>query len=276
MTFHPSFKIKLGLRTPGKRGGLTSTSRFRRAQQAWAPSRLLLNLKNIPYQTEWISYPDIERTFKRIGIDPTTKRTDGRDLYTCPAIIDPTSPEPTRIADSTYIAEYLDSAYSEARYGPSLFPGNSKTAQLAFIDDILTPVAKAMRDLVLPLVPYVLEDPRGSEYYLETKRGNGGETLDRLCTSESASRAAAIKLLERNLDLVARCYDTHPDGENYLYLGDGIAYVDIWLMGNFLWARFIPSDRDGEAGSVWDIIKSLNGGRWMRLMETFESHLQIW
>jgi glutathione S-transferase len=274
MTFHPSCKIKLGLRTHGKRGGLTSISRFEHAQRTWAPSRLLLNLKNIPYRTEWISYPDIEGTFKTIGIEPTTKRTDGRDLYTCPAIIDPTSPQPTRIADSTYIAEYLDSAYSEARDGPSVFRGNSKTAQLAFIKDILTPVAKAMRDLVLPLVPNVLED-RGSEYYLATKRGNGGETLDRLCTSRSESRAEAIRLLEGNLDLVAQCYDTHPDGENYLYLGEGVAYVDIWLMGNFLWARFIPSDRDGDAGSVWDIIKVLNGGRWMRLMETFESHLQI-
>lgn len=84
---------------------------------------LSLQLKGIPFKTEWVEYPDIEPLCKRIGALPTSKKTDGRDHYTLPTIFDPSTGR--AISDSLPIALYLDQTYPDSP-GHSLFPNKGR------------------------------------------------------------------------------------------------------------------------------------------------------
>ncbi|KAF8515792.1 hypothetical protein BU17DRAFT_93208 [Hysterangium stoloniferum] len=91
--------------------------------QAWSPNtwkaRLVLNYKQIPYKTVWVSFPDIEDTLKNIGGKPTgfkPNKGGNAPLYTLPAILDESGDTPVVIADSLAIAEYLDAKYPERLY----------------------------------------------------------------------------------------------------------------------------------------------------------------
>ncbi|MBH0005029.1 Hsp70 family protein [Pseudoalteromonas sp. SWYJZ12] len=52
---------------------------------------MALNYKRLPYQTQWVEYPDIGKVGQEIGAKPTTPNPDGSGtlLWTCPMIIDP-------------------------------------------------------------------------------------------------------------------------------------------------------------------------------------------
>lgn len=46
-------------------------------------NRLALIYKRLPYRVEYVSYPDIEPTFKRLGVPPTS---DKAPQYTLPSM----------------------------------------------------------------------------------------------------------------------------------------------------------------------------------------------
>ncbi|KIO34683.1 hypothetical protein M407DRAFT_16645 [Tulasnella calospora MUT 4182] len=247
--------------------------------KAWAiniwKTRLLLNLKGLPYRTEWVSYPDIQPTFEKLGIKHTSLKTDGsgRPHYTCPAIIDPTSPEPTKLSDSTPIALYIEETYPNV--GPKVFPDASKDAQLEFIDTVVWDIIHPISSLVTAQVPAIL-DPRGSEYFYRERSALRGKPLETVCLAGSDERKQAWEDLKRGLDAIAKIYDRNVEGKGEYFAGSDITYADIYLAAIFLWAR-IPSDRDQDLNvdSVWGGIAKLNDGRWEKFMQKFEGLLQV-
>ena len=70
-------------------------------------SRYLLNIKGLPYCTQWIEYPDIADHLKSFGVPPTEPGT--LTPYTLPAIYDPKTKRV--VAESSKIAAYLDDEY---------------------------------------------------------------------------------------------------------------------------------------------------------------------
>ncbi|KAG9049107.1 hypothetical protein FS837_011119 [Tulasnella sp. UAMH 9824] len=247
--------------------------------KAWSinmwKTRLLLNLKGLPYRTEWVSYPDIQPTFEKLGIKHTSLKTDGsgRPHYTCPAIIDPTSPEPTKVSDSTPIALYIEEAYPDV--GPKVFPEASKEAQLEFFDTTVHDIIEPIRSLIIASVPAIL-DPRGAEYFYRTRTAIRKKPLETVCLAGSDERKQAWEDLKRGLDAIAKIYDRNVEGKGEYFAGTEITYADIFLASIFLWAR-VPSDRDRdmEVDSVWGGIAKLDEGRWAKFMEKFEGLLQV-
>ncbi|KAG8954393.1 hypothetical protein FRC04_011719 [Tulasnella sp. 424] len=247
--------------------------------KAWSISmwrtRFLLNLKGLPYRTEWVSYPDIQPTFEKLGIPHTSLKKDGsgRPHYTCPAIIDPTTPEPTKLSDSTPITLYLEEAYKGV--GPTVFPDGTKDAQLEFIDAVAVDASIAVGSLVRPAVPGIL-DPRGSEYFYRARSADLGKPLETVCLAGSDERKQTWEDLKRALDAIAKVYDQNVEGKGEYFAGTDITYADICLAAIFMWAR-IPSDRDKDMGvdSVWGGIAKLDEGRWAKFMQKFEGLLQV-
>lgn len=109
--------------------------------RSWSPNGLKIiisaGIKGIPYEIEWVEYPDIERTLKKHNIPPTAKRTDGSDEYTLPAILDidnSTGNVKAAMAESAHIARYFDEAYPD--FGPKLFPGESTEGSQVAYDEV--------------------------------------------------------------------------------------------------------------------------------------------
>ncbi|KAG9011063.1 hypothetical protein FRB94_008954 [Tulasnella sp. JGI-2019a] len=248
--------------------------------RAWSPNvwkaRLVLNYKGIPYRTEWVSFPDIETTFKDIGINASTAKANGEILYTCPAIIDYTVSPAEKLTDSNVIAQYLDNKYaSEEQYGPKLFPEGTVDVQLAFIDRFKAALMP-LGALTLGCIPAMLNCSRGAEYYNKTRSEKHGKPLTEFYPAGSPEREQAWKGLQKGLDTLAAAYDKNEEGGGEYAFGRAITYFDIVVVAAFLSARYIPVDRDGqEVKCAWDVIKTWNGGKWQKLMEKFENHLQV-
>ncbi|KAG9014008.1 hypothetical protein FRB94_000205 [Tulasnella sp. JGI-2019a] len=254
-----------------------------REPRAWSYNiwkiRLLLNYKGIPYRTEWVSYPDIEPTFKEMNIPMLKLREDGRTpLYTCPAIIDYIAdPNGIRLVDSTIIAHYLDETYASEKYGPTLFPEGTRAAQFAFIDDLERGdgLRGCVRNLIMASVPEAL-DPRGAAYFRQAREKAFSKPITEVCCEGSVERKEAWDGLKSSLDSVATAYDANRDGEGRFLIGTGVTYADMYLISILMWMRSVPSDRDGpDAKSGWDILRTLNEGRWQRMMDSFDNYFQV-
>lgn len=245
--------------------------------------RLVLNYKNIPYRTEWVGYPDIEPTFQKLDLPPWKMKKDGTPLYTVPAIIDYIA-DPIagrQAAESTKIAHYLDETYSSEQYGPTLFPKGTEAAQNAFIEEIDPDVGTGhgLKDhaiiLVRALSVQVL-DARGAEFVSREREKILGRPVADVGREGSVERKEAWDGLKRNLDSIAVTFHANKEGQGQFFVGKGITYADIYLVAMFLWLRYLPSDRDGpDVKSCWDIVKTLNGGRWQKLMGRFERYLVV-
>ena len=80
-----------------------------------------LNVKAVPYQTEWVELPDVKATRMAHGVAPVRKHLDNSDFYTLPIIHDAATD--TYVGDSFEIAVYLDQRYPQS--GSRLFPPDS-------------------------------------------------------------------------------------------------------------------------------------------------------
>ncbi|KAL5504851.1 hypothetical protein ACEPAH_7514 [Sanghuangporus vaninii] len=158
--------------------------------KAWSPNtfktRISLNYKEVPYKTEWIEYPDIEPTLKKLGGAPTSKKDDGRDHYTLPAIHD--SATGKFITDSTRIAEYLDATYPDK---PLLFPPGSRHAAVAMLEDVTLPTIFKLIPLLLPGPAY--HPSEASVVYVRSTREKlFGKKLEKLALGGNAIVIAAL------------------------------------------------------------------------------------
>jgi glutathione S-transferase len=231
----------------------------------------LLNYLGIPYKTHWLSYPDIAPTFRELGVKPTAVNKDGSNHYSCPSIADPTPNGPVYVSDSVNIAEYLVRTYSSNK--PPVFPTGTKAAIHLFLDDLSDLLHKNLGKLVVALVPAWL-DPRGAEYFHRTRRIRWGRTADEHYPP-GPERDAAWELLKKDLDRLASLYDKN-DESDIFFIGSHLTYADMAVVALLLWAKIVPSDRDGpNYKCVWDGIKGLNGGRWERLMKECDAYLQV-
>ncbi|KAG8978110.1 hypothetical protein FRC05_011226 [Tulasnella sp. 425] len=219
----------------------------------------VLNYKQIPYKTVWVSYPDIEPTLKSLGFGPSSVSRSGKEWFTLPVISDP-SPElggePTLVVDSQVIAEYLDSKYPQR----PLLPEGTKAFQAMFIKWTQTNFLPHSIQLVIPQVPAMLDDP-GAEYFIRTREKMFGKRLTEMCIGEE--RATSLAALEKELATLDGHISRNGGGD--FLMGSTPSYADIILCSFFMWMKRVPTTRDPGFETVFDVIKGWHGGRWERL-----------
>ncbi|KDQ17832.1 hypothetical protein BOTBODRAFT_29144 [Botryobasidium botryosum FD-172 SS1] len=147
--------------------------------KAWSPNtlkaRIALNYKRLPYETIYISYPDIAPTLKDLGLEALEGKT-GPQAFTLPIIIDPTPSGPPKIVrDSAAIAEYIDATYPDPER--SLFPNGSHALQALFYHHFNTRLYRIFITLIVPLVPTIL-DPDSMDYFYKTRSAAWGKPLE--------------------------------------------------------------------------------------------------
>ncbi|EWC46724.1 hypothetical protein DRE_03969 [Drechslerella stenobrocha 248] len=134
----------------------------------WSPNtwkaRGIMNYKGVPYETEWVEYPDIKVRLAAMGIPPK----DGDIPYTLPMLkvtmtpADGSDPDIKYFTDSADIAKYIHE--------------NHPDPDIDFDDkvneEVLEVVQKFLSDpfgsLVLCEAPKVLPE-RSAEYFRETR-----------------------------------------------------------------------------------------------------------
>ncbi|KAL5532181.1 hypothetical protein ACEPAF_5745 [Sanghuangporus sanghuang] len=233
--------------------------------KAWSPNtfktRISLKYKGVPYKTEWVEYPDIEPTLKKLSGAPTSKKDDGRDHYTLPAIHD--SATGRVITDSTKIAEYLDATYPDK---PLLFPPGSR-ASVATLEYVFMQTIAKLSPILLPESNYRLNES-SEAYFRSTREQSFGKKLEELAPTGLA-RDAIWKEVKEGLDRLAEFYDKN--GEDKLfYLADTFSFADAVVIGFLLWIKIIL----GVDSAEWKALASWCDGRWAKLVEsTKELHV---
>jgi len=137
--------------------------------------RLALNFKGLPYETEWVDYPDLVPKFKTLGLAPNET---GRP-YTIPTVKVPSG---QLIMDGLVIAQALEKLYPE----PSL---HVDSPQVQRAQDAVTDCWNALAPLLANRVPTRILQPRSADYFLRTREEKFGMPLSELEKSEKAMKA---------------------------------------------------------------------------------------
>ncbi|KAK5120687.1 hypothetical protein LTR85_006045 [Meristemomyces frigidus] len=193
-------------------------------------ARLALNYKGLPYKTEWIEYPDIAPKFKSFGIPPNAPGTSNYE-YSVPAI---------RISGGSYIMESraIAKALEELQPEPSLHLDNGYT-------DSVQAVAGKVQGALMPAgvyrIPTKLLNPRGSNYFRETREKRFGMSLEDLAKSDKGGENA-WKNAHAPMEELKAILHEHDDGP--YVMGEQVSFADFILAG--LW-RFVQLlDEDGD------------------------------
>ncbi|KAL9127177.1 MAG: hypothetical protein Q9217_003885 [Psora testacea] len=188
-------------------------------------TRLILNYKSLPYHTTWLEYPDIEPTFKAVGIPPNIQ---GTAAYTIPTIKLPKKKDDDDdndngrgryIMDSLKIAQELEKLYPE----PSLHLDDPVLEQVLE----LTPACVAsLGGVLMPKVPRTLLNPASVEYFERTRAARFGMPLAQLEKEKGGENAwkeaePALKKLGELLKGKGGPF----------FLGEEVSYADFIVVG---------------------------------------------
>ena len=168
MTFEALLTLPRGRPMSGVFGTMTTTLMNRVAE--FTVNRFILNYKQLPYTTCWLSYPEIGEVLSAAGVPPT--RTQ-KPFFTVPSIVDRTDGRCITRSESSTIAMYLE----KARPSPSIFPEGDPTIQFDYIDFIEEHVYTPMIYMTVPSTTRIL-DGADLEYYLASRKGFLGTSYD--------------------------------------------------------------------------------------------------
>ncbi|KDQ06577.1 hypothetical protein BOTBODRAFT_39481 [Botryobasidium botryosum FD-172 SS1] len=231
-------------------------------------SRLVLNYKRLPYKTVWVSIHEVASTLRGLGLEPLQGSRLG---YTLPIIADPTpSGSPVIVRDSWAIAQYLDKTYPDEER--LVFPSGSHALQALLLNHLSN--HSALRSLVVPLIPAIL-DEGASEYYYESRSCLFGKPLEQVRPTGEKLEAAwkDVKALLDLLDSFLEKNDVQSGGVGGDFvMGDRFSFADTVLVGFFILMSKVKSDEDGIP---WERVRGMNNGRWERMWKKCEEFMEI-
>jgi len=230
--------------------------------KAWSPNtwraRFVLNCKAVEYKTIWVEYPDIEPLCKELGIEPTAKKADGRDHYTCPAICDPTGGSPKFISDSLKIADYLDEKYPETA---PLFPNGTRGLQMVYVDNV--------KEMMAPLVDFTISEsykqlnPASQPYFRTTREARFGKKMEEICPA-GPEREAVYAAAQTKFSKLASIMADH-GAKGPFILGNQVSFADIYIGSMLIWFKIV-SEKE-----VWARLSKWDDGRWDKLLAVLEA-----
>jgi len=248
--------------------------------KAWSPNtwkaRFSLNVKNIPYKTEWVEYPDIAAVSKKAGAKPTGTKDDGSPQYTLPMIYDPTTN--TAVTDSWDIAVYLDKTYPKTT---TLFPSGSNALIAAFLDAFGTAVEGPLFFAIILPSWKCLNEPSAA-YFRRTREAKFGKTLEEFAPPGEvgektwADAQAGFTQLAGWLDKNTNAYTNTGKGEGGgqqlpLVMGEVLSFADVMVGASLVWAKIVL----GKDSEEWNKIRSWDGGKWGVVSDFWEKYEKV-
>jgi len=224
------------------------------ANNAWSPNtwkaRYALNIKGVPYKTQWVEYPDIEALAKKINAPATGTKGDGSPMYTLPIINDPNTGKV--VSDSFLIAEYLDATYPN---GPTLFPAGTKPLVAAFESGVVGALGGVLM-LQLAVSCYIL-NPSSKEYFRRTREAAFGKKIEEF--SPASQRDADVA---KGKEGFAKVDEWLVKSGGKFVLGNTVSYADGVLAGWLTWFK--------ATDAIWKDVATWHNGRWATYLENVE------
>ncbi|KAL4075527.1 hypothetical protein J3A83DRAFT_4369685 [Scleroderma citrinum] len=217
----------------------------------WSPSRYVLNFKGLPFEVDWVEFPDIAPRMKEIGATPS-KRRDGSKAYTLPVLRDPNTG--AIVTDSWDIAVYLDNTYLEKPIFPKDTKGLIRGFDTAYIDQ-LWPAIK----LLLVRARDILRE-RSAEYYVIMREMAFKQKFAEF-SPEGPERDQQWSNLEKGFTTMKMWYD-QTDGK--WLMGSTFSYADILVASCLFWIKKVLHDDE------WERIAGWHNGQWERLLVDVE------
>ncbi|KAJ6261099.1 hypothetical protein Dda_3764 [Drechslerella dactyloides] len=224
---------------------------------SWSPNvwkaRGVLNYKNVPYETEWIEYPDIRVRLAAMGLPSK----GGLMPYTLPMLratitpADGSEPQIKYLTDSADIAKYINDQHPE--------PAVDFDHEIN--EEALELLVNTLRDpycgVVLCEIPNVLSE-RSAAYVHETRPIWMGMPIADFKKKKIEEGAWA------NLETgIGKLRELLRRNEGPFLLGEKPSFGDIAIIGYMIWAR--------ESGpEAWAKIKEVGGKEVKDLMEAAE------
>ncbi|KIK78789.1 hypothetical protein PAXRUDRAFT_16682 [Paxillus rubicundulus Ve08.2h10] len=231
--------------------------------QPWAPNiwriRLILNYKRLPYRTCWVEFPDVEQTLRAINAPPTSVRSDGRHVYTLPAILDPirSSRQPVVLSNQNIIAEYLECTYPARQ----VFPEGSRALQSLFVHYISDIFVKPLLPIMVPLSHQRL--PERSQTHFRSRSP--------VPLTVPPEREQLWKVVQDQFDFLAGILEKNSgmDGDGVVAMGHELTYADFAVCSVLIWIEKV-APHEG-----WARVRHWNSGRWGRLWEKCQGYMDV-
>ncbi|KNG48590.1 glutathione s-transferase [Stemphylium lycopersici] len=225
-------------------------------KRCYAPNpwktRYALNMKAVPYKTQWVELPDVKATRIAHKVDPVRKFPDNSDFFTLPMIHDTATS--TWVGDSFDIAVYLDQKYTGS--GKTLFPPNTIGVHRVFnahVDAMFT------RHVQLCFQHMPLNPETAAQTRKEFADRMHMDDWKQLCL-EGEAREKAVQAFEAELEDFAKMWRYEDQGP--FLEGEKMSYADVMVAA---WLQFFKATIP-----EWEGIQRWQGGRWKRLLEALE------
>ncbi|KIW12661.1 hypothetical protein PV08_09939 [Exophiala spinifera] len=173
-------------------------------------ARLVLNYKNIPYQTEWTEYPDLKVKLGKTGLAPN----ETGPAYTSPAI---RLPDGSYLQGSRAIAERLEQLYPE----PSL---HLDLPDQEHVEELVVKFTNIIRPIFTPSVPKILLNPPSQTYFIEAREKRIGMKLDEFAKG-------AKKCVQTVAPVVKELGEAYEKNEGPFLHGHTLCYADLIFLG---------------------------------------------
>ena len=243
-------------------------------------TRLALNFKGVPYQTQWVEMPDITAVREKLGVPANRTLPDGTPYHTLPVIQDTTTGK--LIGDSFEIALYLDNAYPD---GPKLFRPFTTGLTAAFnarVDGVFTKFAGLCTRM--PFDPAVM----GAVQSMFAKRLPAIKA-----TALAQQDETSLASLEAALGELAKAYRHTGGTTDYFWRAGGTAesqaqrpppdreaagpfldgdepvYADLVLAA---WLKMFEISMPAED---WQRVRGWHGGLWGRIVDALAKRSEI-
>ncbi|KZT52184.1 hypothetical protein CALCODRAFT_441970 [Calocera cornea HHB12733] len=218
-------------------------------------TRLALNFLQLPFDTVFLSYPDIEGHLSKLGLAPNSPPPyEARPRYTLPVIKDGDK----FVSGSFEIALYLARTYAARGTRTALFPHNTVPLARLVADYLNDNVLSHARKIVLPRVPTWL-DERGAAYFRTTRRKWLGVPLEEYYSGLSEQAKIRMDVL-RGLDGISAMLRDHPEGP--FLQGEECGYADLQILAVMAWIKQGDPDtwntalESPEMRALWDAGKA--------------------
>ncbi|KAK0203266.1 hypothetical protein DFS33DRAFT_1375023 [Desarmillaria ectypa] len=216
---------------------------FKLPINAYSPNtwkaRCTLSFKGIPYRTEWIEFPDIEALYKRLGVSASATKPDGvTPYYSLPLIHD--------LSTSAIISDTW--TYPDT---PRLLPPGTRALHSAFTSSFEAHVKTAIAPLFISAI-FMILNPRCQTFYKQTREKSSGMTM------EEMNPLGECKEKQWTMFKLGHIF----------VMGEMPTFADMTMCA---WILCLPIVL-GEDSPEWKDISSWRGGRWNRLMESFEKY----